>query len=165
MAARSGENSVPVVAIVSVSMGPSVLTLMCPVTRPDRKSMNAPVAAPSTAKIRPVATPPSKSTRNRTVTRVSAISRHVTGLAPSSAGVPPRLHAADSQPATRLKQRNRAAGTMAARRTSCVLITRSGRPVAFRANVCAVNIASPRRMRTSKGGTTTPSVLATAMVT
>src|SRR5216684_3768085 len=42
-------------------------------------------------------------------------------------------------------------------------MTRSMRPVAVTALVCAFSIASLSRMSTSDGGTKTPSVLATAM--
>ena len=45
---------------------------------------------------------------------------------------------------------------------SWVLMTRSSRPVALTASVWADSIASPSRISTSDGGTTTPSVLATA---
>ena len=44
---------------------------------------------------------------------------------------------------------------------SCVLMIRSLRPVALTASVCARSSASPRRISTSEGGTTIPSVLAT----
>ena len=74
------------------------------------------------------------------------------------------LRLAKIQPAARLSDRNSAAGTMAPRSTSWVLITRSARPVALTASVWADSMASPRRIRTSEGGTTTPSVLATAIV-
>ena len=42
-------------------------------------------------------------------------------------------------------------------------MTRSLRPVAVTAVVCADSIASPSRMSTSDGGTSTPSVAATAI--
>ena len=47
---------------------------------------------------------------------------------------------------------------------SCVLTTRSFRPVAVTAMVWADSMASLRRMSTNDGGTNTPSVLATATI-
>ena len=44
------------------------------------------------------------------------------------------------------------AGTSAPWNTSCVLMTRSERPVVVTAIVCADSMASPSRMRTSEGG-------------
>ena len=46
---------------------------------------------------------------------------------------------------------------------SCVLTTRSLRPVSVTAMVCALSMASLSRISTSDGGTSTPSVEATAI--
>ncbi len=53
------------------------------------------------------------------------------------------------------------AGTSAPMNTSCVLMMRIAAPVMFTASVCARIIASPSRINTSDGGTTTPIVLGT----
>ena len=72
--------------------------------------------------------------------------------------------AASDEPCRRPRHstRNSPAGTSAPWKTSCVLMTRSLRPVAVTAMVCAPSIASPSRISTSEGGITTPSVAATA---
>ena len=59
--------------------------------------------------------------------------------------------------------RNNAAGIKAPRIRSWVLMTRSVRPVAVIAIECAPRRASPSRISTSDGGTTTPKVAATAI--
>ncbi len=53
-------------------------------------------------------------------------------------------------------------GSSAAWKISWVLMTRSLRPVVVTAIVCADSMASLSRISTSDGGTSTPSVLATA---
>ena len=75
---------------------------------------------------------------------------------------PPRLpitHATSRHSTSRMP-----AGSRAPRITSCVLIMRSVRCMALLAMVWAVSMASPSGISTSDGGTTTPSVLARAMV-
>ena len=54
-----------------------------------------------------------------------------------------------------------AAGMSAAWKTSCVFTIRALDATRCEASVCARIIASPSRISTSEGGTTTPSVLAT----